>query len=194
MVAAADAAERRSEVRRIAEVRRDEGGKGEKAWKRGEMGEERVVARRRDEEETGPGGSEKDASFRIGGSRRVGDRAGRGRVREDGGKREGGREGVGCSNERNLHDFACFSAPRRCAHRVSAVCLRFLLAFLTIRHGRHAGGRIGRAAGGRGRREERNGERERLSREIAAWTRRERKLFCLVFLDVKMLVREEREK
>lgn len=38
MVAAADAAERRSEVRRIAEVRRDEGGKGEKAWKRGEMG------------------------------------------------------------------------------------------------------------------------------------------------------------
>lgn len=109
------------------------------------------------------------------------------------GKRERGREGVGCSNERNLHDFACFSAPRHCAHRVSAVCLRFLLAFLAIRHGRHAGGRIGReGGGGKGDAEERNGEK-RLSREIAASTRRERKLFCLVFLDVKTLVDEERE-
>lgn len=73
-----DAAERRrSEARRIAKVRRD-GGEGRESEEKRRDGEERVVARR-DEEKTGPRGSEKDASFRIGGSRRAGDYVGEGR-------------------------------------------------------------------------------------------------------------------
>lgn len=53
---AADAAERRSEVRRIAEVRRDEGGgEGRESVEKRRDGEERVVARRRDERGNGAG-------------------------------------------------------------------------------------------------------------------------------------------
>lgn len=119
----------RSAAARIAAATRD-GGEERYARKRGETGrgeERRVVESRETGEKKGPREEERESGeLGIGGSRRPGDGGG-------GGGRERskrGREGVGCSNERNLHDFACFSAPRRCAHRVSAVCLRFLLAFL----------------------------------------------------------------
>lgn len=64
-------------------------------------------------------------------------------------------------------------------------CLLFWL-----RHGRHAGARIGKRGAGGGQRRgaerrEREGEKERLPMEVAASTRRERKLFCLVFLDAR---------
>lgn len=87
--------------------------------------EERMIEKKRNEKEETEGERKRDASL---GSEEVDEQATV--LLVEGREDRGEGEGAGCSNERNLHDFACFSAPRRCAHRVSAVCLRFLLAFL----------------------------------------------------------------
>lgn len=180
-------------MRRAGEEGRE--GKGEKARKRGERwgGErerERVVERRRENragrkrERCELSDRRKSTSRRLCGVRQG-----------EQGKGEGRRELDVRTNAicMILHVLARpGAAPIGFQLSAYVFCLLFWLYGM-------AGTRVVELEGwlgGGGRRGRRGGvkRRQRLSREIAASTRCERKLFCLVFLDVKTLVDGEREK
>lgn len=141
-----------------------------------------MVARRRDEEGTGSG--EEARKMRAFGSEEVDEQATmRGEEGEGGGeqsKREGRRELDVRTNAicMILHVLARpGAAPIGFQLSAYVFCLLFWLYGM-------AGTRVVESEGRR-RRGRRGGvkRRQRLPREIAVSTRRERKLFCLVFLD-----------